>query len=770
MAFQGTNWVRKTAFAIHMIAIIVLAAGCAVTPVREGAETAPFEGFPFMGIRYKAASPIRDVEHPPEAGGGILVTHVLPGGPASEAGMLKGDVIVGMDGRFFKSGAKNVGAEFREALESHKPGDVLEAAVVRMDPDAARPEVITIELTLGRRAGATHAPLPDIMTSELGGVLLARKENATILSGEVIEKRIEKHGMSGEYNDLRQRLQKIESAGDGYRLPAVAAVHRDPFLLEPLGRYLTDAIIHGEDRFVEALFMEPEILLFFRSNSRDPGVRTAFRPISPDSSVDAFEAWFTDCLRAMTDLLKEVYEPLTEEERDYLNVHWMELGDLFAHPRTVENQDGYDNVVTLATLGRKIDFARLFHAARVITRFIVRVEPVVFEWMAAHPDVRSIQTPWGALGLGSKQYDRWDDPDVKFIFDPGGDDFYADGAATATAFERPISWIVDLDGDDAYQATSSPGQGSGVFGVGVLVDRRGDDVYIGGRWAQGAGFMGVGILVDQQGDDAYTAVDFSQGAGMFGYGVAADVEGDDHWRATLCAQGVGLSSGIGMLVDYAGDDRGFCTGKKPSSHGTPGVFEGWGQGVGAGPRGVASGGVGVLVDAGGDDRWEAGNFSQGGGYYYGLGIFRSAGAGNDRYIGSRYAQGFSAHQAAGIFMEDGGDDHYTTRTGVASGLAWDQSVSVFIDEGGDDSYFGGMGFSLGASAHNSICLFSDMGGRDEYRHAAPGNVAGNDYHGGSSFSFFNDAGREIDLYTDEKVKNNTEIIRPGFGVFRDGMD
>ncbi len=760
---------KKTTFVIHVVAMLFLAAGCAVTPVLERAETGAVEGVPFMGIRYKEVGPIRGVANLPEVRGGILVTHVLPGGPASEAGIIKGDVIVGMDGSFFKSRKENIKEEFREALESHKPGDKMAVTAARMDPEKKRPGVVSIEMTLGAKHRTSFPPAPDIMASDLGRELRALKENSTIFSEQTIEKHIERRGMSDPYKDLRDRLQKIEGASDGFRLPAVAAVHRDPFLLEPLGRYLTDAIIHNEDRFLHALFMEPEIPLFFRSEFRD-AESAAFPPISPDSNQGAFAAWFTDCLRDMIDVLKEVYAPLNSEDRDFLNARWMELGDLFVRSRENDNFERYENDARLAALGRKVDFARLFHAARTITRFIVQAEPMIFEWMEAHPDVRIIHTPWGALGLGSKQYDRWDDPDVKFIFDPGGADFYADGAATADSFERPISWIVDLDGDDAYQATSSPGQGSGVFGVGVLVDRAGDDAYIGRRWAQGAGFMGVGILVDQRGDDSYTAVDFSQGAGLFGYGVVADVAGDDHWRASLCSQGVGMPLGIGLLVDYAGDDRGFCTGKKPSSYGTPGVFEGWAQGVGVGPRELASGGVGVLVDAEGDDTWEAGNFSQGGGYYYGLGIFRSAGAGNDRYIGSRYAQGFSAHQAAGIFMEDGGDDRYTTRNGVASGLAWDQSVSVFIDEGGDDSYFGGMGFSIGASAHNSICLFTDMGGRDEYRHAEPGKAGAGEHHGGSSFSFFNDVGREIDLYTDEKVKNNAEIIRPGFGIFRDGME
>ena len=38
---------------------------------------------------------------------------------------------------------------------------------------------------------------------------------------------------------------------------------------------------------------------------------------------------------------------------------------------------------------------------------------------------------------------------------------------------------------------------------------------------------------------------------------------------------------------------------------------------------VQSGGVALLYDGGGKDRYEAGNFSQGGGYYFGIGMLSS---------------------------------------------------------------------------------------------------------------------------------------------------
>jgi hypothetical protein len=134
---------------------------------------------------------------------------------------------------------------------------------------------------------------------------------------------------------------------------------------------------------------------------------------------------------------------------------------------------------------------------------------------------------------------------------------------------------------------------------------------------------------------------------------------------------------------------------------------------------------------------EAGNFSQGGGYFYGLGVLYGGGEAADRYIGSHWAQGFGCHQAVGCMIEEGGDDQYLTRYAVAQGIAWDEAVCVFIEEAGNDRYEGG-GFSQGASAHNGFAVFRDLVGDDTYLYTDQARAGGNDYHGGSSLSFFTD--------------------------------
>jgi len=489
-------------------------------------------------------------------------------------------------------------------------------------------------------------------------------------------------------------------------------------------------------------------------------------------SEKSFKEWFESQMGKLVVELDLVFASISAEDRIFIEEHIFELTEVLANGiylQSDEDKYRFKRNKHILELGAKIDLDDLFQASYHIGRFLLNNEDRIFSWMKANHDVRSIETQWGKIGFGTEEHNRWDKPDFKFIFDPGGDDFYADGTGVANTFDRPISWIIDKKGDDAYQSTCEGAQGSGLPGVGILIDRNGDDTYIGSRWAQGTGFFGVGILIDNNGDDSYHGTEYVQGAGLFGMGVLADIKGDDRYYGTIHAQGVGFTHGLGLLIDYAGNDNGYCTGKHPTNYGDPGIFDAWSQGCGMGFRGVTSGGIGILVDVKGHDKWEAGNFSQGGGYYYGFGIFRAGSRGDDTYIASRYGQGFCAHQAAGLFIEDGGDDTYTTRQSVVSGLAWDQSVTIFIDEGGDDRYNGGTGFSLGASAHNGFCIFLDKGGRDEYIYKpGPARAGGNDYHGGSSFSFFIDLGKDKDVYTSDKVRNDVELVWREYGVFRDG--
>ena len=195
--------------------------------------------------------------------------------------------------------------------------------------------------------------------------------------------------------------------------------------------------------------------------------------------------------------------------------------------------------------------------------------------------------------------------------------------------------------------------------------------------------------------------------------------------------------GLGLLSDQAGNDTYLATGQLPGSYGQAGVFSGFSQGFASGLRNHAAGGMAILLDAQGYDRLRAGNFSQGGAYYFALGLLYNGGDQGDEYVGSRYAQGFSAHSALGLLLEAGGNDVYRGEVGALQAAAWDLGAAMLWDQGGNDQYLSkGRFFSLAAAAHNGLAVLVDERGEDVYQFEPGSRIAGNDYHGGNSLSLF----------------------------------
>jgi hypothetical protein len=235
------------------------------------------------------------------------------------------------------------------------------------------------------------------------------------------------------------------------------------------------------------------------------------------------------------------------------------------------------------------------------------------------------------------------------FWDDAGDDVYRGGGLTQGAGHHGVAFFVDADGDDRYVADiASQGYG-GPGGLGVIADLAGNDNYTcGGRYPDNApsrvkrhiyrhyfsmcqGFAfglrpsvsgGIGLSLDRAGDDTYRADIFAQGAGyFFGLGLLVDGDGDDSYEAFEHAQGEGLHRGAGFLGDWSGNDayRGF-------EHV---------QGVGKDES------FGVLYDERGNDIYEADNESQGAGLMMaGFGVLLDK-AGDDRYEATRDSQGLS---------------------------------------------------------------------------------------------------------------------------------
>jgi S1-C subfamily serine protease len=100
--------------------------------------------YPFFGIKYTPVTPQVAAQEELSVDTGVLVTEVSAGGPAETAGVQAGDVVLAIDGQ-------NIDEQnaFSEVLFSHKPGDMVEAAIQRGD------QQMTVQVTLGTRPPET---------------------------------------------------------------------------------------------------------------------------------------------------------------------------------------------------------------------------------------------------------------------------------------------------------------------------------------------------------------------------------------------------------------------------------------------------------------------------------------------------------------------------------------------------------------------------------------------------------------------------------------
>lgn len=138
-----------------------------------------------------------------------------------------------------------------------------------------------------------------------------------------------------------------------------------------------------------------------------------------------------------------------------------------------------------------------------------------------------------------------------------------------------VGTLVNRSGDDHYYAEkdtskafridfwhSEKGQYNYSYVQGCGIGRRGD-VTDGHSWAGG-----MGSLIDLDGNDVYEAGGWSQGCGYwYGMGFLYDKNGNDQYLSTHWAQAAGAHFAIGCLFDEGGDDKHINWGKLASGIG-----------------------------------------------------------------------------------------------------------------------------------------------------------------------------------------------------------
>ncbi|HSH88806.1 MAG TPA: hypothetical protein VK996_02415, partial [Ramlibacter sp.] len=205
---------------------------------------------------------------------------------------------------------------------------------------------------------------------------------------------------------------------------------------------------------------------------------------------------------------------------------------------------------------------------------------------------------------------------VAVLLSAGGDDEYtAQTYSQATGGPGGVAVLVDTGGNDRYTLTRLPlvrpspqlpdrntsmGQGAGygirgVFfdgrstsgGIGMLLDLAGNDRYEAQVFAQGVGYYeGLGMLLDNGGNDRFETAWYGMGASahyaagiLLKRGVGNDVYRSSHEMVL----GTGNDLSVGVFVDEGGDDE---------------------YSVGQLSLGLAhANGTGIFVDGAGNDRY-----------------------------------------------------------------------------------------------------------------------------------------------------------------------
>ncbi len=732
-------------------------------------ETIPMLGesemarHPYMGMTFEVSPPLpADTRYRSKFG--LRVLSVGAGFPAWQGGIRPGDVLIGMNGEEVGATPKERAlAHFIRRIQELAPGGSAHVSLLRYHP----------ELTSYKEGTKLGNPSPEELQRLVTGsdpnkeyslrwkrepewkeldvpvrlphVFPARAAKAAPpgpverLAGALEAK----YALTREFGDLRRRIADMTARPDPFRLEAVDFVQHHPFAIRSEAeRLLAPVRARARDPLAAArAWLEGARELL--GESAPPAKLAALRTgLSPDEHLAQIERVLAEANR----LRDAAFVRLSAEEKEFLEKNLVPLAAKFEEWNYLYQDIDADRLARnerVIDLASRVDRAKLVDSALELSRL---AEPAYARALKrdlarakldlGKETVLSRETPYGRVligGTGDNRYTALDD--IAVVIDLGGDDFYGNRAGASGPKAR-CSIVVDLEGDDVYESSADWALASGVLGVGIIADLGGDDQYIGMRGTEGAGLLGVGIVMDWAGDDVYRARSLSQGCGLFGAGGLFDGRGDDEYESRLLSQGVGIAGGFGALADGAGDDRYFSKALQPSGYGASGTFEGWSQGAGIGIRFLASGGIGMLIDGGGHDLFEAGDFSQGGGYYFGWGMLDHGGKDGDRYVGSRYAQGFAAHSSLGTFLGGAGDDRYENETEVGIGIAMDYSVAWFEDRGGNDRY-ATRHFSVGSSAHNAISVFVDRAGRDRFEGpVGPANGQVNDYHGGKSLSLF----------------------------------
>src|SRR3972149_3322211 len=405
-----------------------------------------------------------------------------------------------------------------------------------------------------------------------------------------------------------------------FRLSEVNYLLQNPNNIIPVSREIADSILaHLKDMTYDMSGLVEEA-----SFQLDVEFHTDTEEPSAMSSLDEVVTYITETISRAELYRKESFKGLSGEDKKLLEDEAPRL--LSGDKETPELQEKLLKIaikVDYLMLFRSIAEASSAVSPHVIEalkkselRDIQRHNEVPSD--VAEDDVMDvIDSRFGRIIIGGPGKTSYKG-NAFLIIDFGGDDLYENNAGAST-LEYPFSIVIDLAGNDIYKAHRESQGFAFVKGFGALVDLEGGDFYLaGGKYPDhrepgystlslSQGFAtgirpfeseagasgGIGLLIDKDGNDKYIGDYFSQGASYwYSLGILHDMNGDDTYIAGRYAQGAGIHTSAGTLIDERGND---------SYTVTFGVSQGVGHDYG----------IGVLADFGGDNTYKGGGLSKG---------------------------------------------------------------------------------------------------------------------------------------------------------------
>ncbi|UCH46550.1 MAG: PDZ domain-containing protein [Betaproteobacteria bacterium] len=695
----------KSRVALTLVCLLAACATAEKQPAKEQPEPPPqpsTPGIPFAGVWLAAPEPAEE-----QKADGARVLGVVAG-PAAVAGLRANDLIVRIDNIEVDAARANA------IISSALPGDRLVLDVVRNN----EPMTLTMIIDSSERwltPSSFTAGIPFAATGLSGPALQSDPVMPQILAA------------APELEPIAVRMDRMfaELAQDdtGYhKLPLIRSAMLNPATMNRWRDDLTETLRPFElERSTVVEVMCDTLALACTGHTRP----STTNPVSLQQ--------FAETINDANDQVRSLFDAARiDRATAYADLHY--LMRTTAADRTLIGQPEAHRGIRAMQLSMRVDLSALLDTAgRVVSNSeqlpeasgASRQPPAELKGIVDGTIVDYKKIDDGYVVIGGTGTNRYDMNQLYAVIDAGGNDSYHWGDAVALETQT----VVDLKGNDSYHAKAG-GPGAGWLGVAVLIDVAGNDQYTSDLGGCGAGALGFGFLFDDSGNDTYRCAAWSAGSAIYGGGALVDQgEQTDVYGSQVFSQGVGGPRAIGILIDAGGGDVYRANGAVRSAYDTPGSFMAFSQGVGVGIRPYDFGGVGMLLDFAGDDRYEGGEFAQGGGYLWGIGLLRDE-SGNDLYYGDRYAQGFAAHQAFGMLTDLSGDDIYWGKSAATQGAAWDQSIAVLFDAEGDDVYRA-HSLSQGAAAQQSRAVLHDAEGDDWYWSSArdtQGAAGSNNYH------------------------------------------